>query len=182
MSQAWFCVWSVTGTTCDWKLCSCSVLWWWRDGGICRVEWDSSQFSGKLTSSWRQRGHVILPLHSLFCICRSCGITGLKRICPWHQSLVAKNRKVKNSAQAWERLKHITKLTGFKDIFLTSKCPCPPPTCLTHSLSLLYCLFSLSGIKISIASWVSHSKPLFHYLTIKVCHILQKRLCICTTN
>ena len=102
-------------------------------------EWrDSSEFSGKLTSSQHQCEDIILPARSHFLQVpwahRTYGNlfptsrlgTG-SRWTPWG----------KNSAQVWKRLKHITKLTGFKDILLTSKLHHPPPTCLPHSPTLL---------------------------------------------
>lgn len=91
---------------------------------------DSLQFSGKLTSSQHRCEDIILTVYF-------CYLHVLWYHCGFLKSgLGAGSRKTirgRNSAQVWKRLKHITKLTSFKDIFLTSKHPHPPPTCLPHS-------------------------------------------------
>lgn len=99
---------------------------------------DSSEFSGKLTSSQHQCEDIILLARSRYLqvpwahrtygnLFPTSRVGTGSRWTPWG----------KNSAQVWKRLKHITKLTGFKDILLTSKLHHPPPTCLPHSPALL---------------------------------------------
>ncbi len=117
---------------------------------------DSLQFSGKLTSSQHQCEDIILPAYSRYLQVlwdhRTCGNLFLTL---GKSTGSGKIIRGKNSAQVWKRLKHITKLTGFKDIFLTSKHPRPPPTCLPHAPPPLSC------IKIRVASELRHSKLSF---------------------
>lgn len=66
-----------------------------------------------------------------------------------------KSIRDRNSPQVWKHLKHITRLTAFKDIFLTSKHP-QPLLPVSHTLST----FASSWIKIRKALSIWHRKPL----------------------